>query len=90
MTLDALSSELNPEAMIPHSERQERILCSVLEERLIETTYLGSPEEPTFEDVIVSSTLDDFVSSIVCDIVVFVLLEQIVCTHCVAVQKQTL
>ena len=41
-------------------------------------TYPRTPLEPELEDVIVSATLDDLVSSVVANIIVLILLEQIV------------
>lgn len=52
--------------------------------------YLGSPQQPKLENVIVTTTLDDFVSRIVSDVVMFVLLEQVIGAHPVAVVQQTL
>ena len=52
--------------------------------------YLGSPQQPKLENIIVTTTLDDFVSRIVSDVVMFVLLEQVIGAHPVAVVQQTL
>ena len=52
--------------------------------------YFSPPGEPEFEDVVVPTTLDHFVTCIVGDIVVLVLLEQVVGAHSVAVIQQAL
>lgn len=52
--------------------------------------YLCSPHEPQLEDVHVASTLQRFVSGVVGQVVVFVLLEQVAGVHLVAVLHQTL
>ena len=52
--------------------------------------YLGSPQQPKLENIIVTTTLDDFVSRIVSDVVMFVLLEQVIGAHPVAMIQQTL
>lgn len=51
---------------------------------------LCPPHEPQLEDVHVPSTLQSFVSGVVGQIVVFVLLEQVTGVHLVAVLHQTL
>ena len=53
-------------------------------------TYFGSPHQPELENVIVATALDDFVAGIVGDVIVFVLLEQVVGAHPVAMVQQTL
>lgn len=45
---------------------------------------MGSPLQPELEDVIVTSTLNNFVSSVVPYIIVLILLEQIFGVHGVA------
>ena len=52
--------------------------------------YLGAPEEPEFEDVVVSSALDHLVARVEAGVVVFVLLKQVLGAHLVAVHQQTL
>ena len=46
--------------------------------------YLCSPHKPEFEDIIMPTTLDHFISSIVTHVVAFVGLEQIIGRHLVA------
>lgn len=53
-------------------------------------SYLSSPHEPQLEDVYVASTLQRFVPSVIGQVVVFVLLEQVAGVHLVAVLHQTL
>ena len=53
-------------------------------------TYFGSPHQPELENVIMATALDDFVAGIVGDVIVFVLLEQVVGAHPVAMVQQTL
>jgi len=82
-----MSCEQNPEGM----REGCRAGCHEYEEedkdkgKSIQTNF-RSPEKPTFEDVIVSPTLDDFVAGVVGDIIVFVLLEQVVRTHLVGIK----
>lgn len=52
--------------------------------------HLSSPHEPQLEDVDVAPTLQRFVSGVVGQVVVFVLLEQVAGVHLVAVLHQTL
>lgn len=52
--------------------------------------YLGPPEQPEFENVVMPTALDHFISRVVGDVVVFVLLEQVVGAHAIAVIQQTL
>lgn len=53
-------------------------------------SYLRSPQQPAFEDVVVAAALDHFVAGIVADVVVLVLLEQVVSTHLIAVHEEVL
>ena len=46
--------------------------------------YLSSPHKPKLEDVVFASALDGLISSVVLDIVMLVLLEQVVSAHVVA------
>ena len=58
--------------------------------QLIELIYFGSPGEPELEDVVMTSALDDLISGIVGHVVVFILLEQVISPHSIAVVQQTL
>uniref|UniRef100_A0A8D8XNX8 Uncharacterized protein n=1 Tax=Cacopsylla melanoneura TaxID=428564 RepID=A0A8D8XNX8_9HEMI len=49
---------------------------------------LGSPLQPKLEDIIVTTTLNDFVTSVVPDVIHFVLHEQIVSTHLITRYQQ--
>ena len=58
------------------------ILCEIhksVDLRLKADVALGSPHEPELEDVIVASTLDRLVTSVVRHVVMLVTLEEIVC-----------
>ena len=48
------------------------------------------PRDPQLEDVIVSAALDSFVASVIDRVVLFVLLEQVVRSHRVALRQQAL
>lgn len=50
----------------------------------------GPPDEPELEDVVVTAALDHLVARVVRHVVVFVLLEQVIGAHPVAVVQQTL
>lgn len=52
--------------------------------------HLGSPHEPQLEDVHMASTLQSFVSCVVGEVVLFILLEQVAGVHLVAALHQTL
>ena len=52
--------------------------------------YPCSPLQPQFEDVIVSSALDDLVSCVIAAVVALVCLEQVVCRHLVTADQQAL
>ena len=54
------------------------------------STHPGSPLEPQFEDVVMSATLDHFVSGVVADVVALVGLEEIVGRHLVTADEQSL
>lgn len=47
--------------------------------------HLSLPHEPELEDIHVASTLNGLVARVVCDVVLFVWLEQVASTHGVAV-----
>jgi hypothetical protein len=53
-------------------------------------TNLGAPHQPQLEDVVVSTALNHFVARVVSDVVVFVLLEQIIGAHLIAINQKTL
>lgn len=53
---------------------------------IIPTNYLRAPHKPEFKDVVVATTLDHLIASVVGDIVVLVLLKQIVGTHLICSQ----
>lgn len=53
-------------------------------------THFGSPEKPEFENVVVTTTLYNFIARIIGNVVMFVLLEQVVGAHSVAVIQKTL
>jgi len=46
--------------------------------------------KPEFEDVVVSSALNDFVAGVVAHVVDLVRLEEVVCGHLVAADQQSL
>lgn len=53
-------------------------------------THLGAPLQPQLEDVVVAATLDHLVSRVVLHVVQLILHEQVVRTHLVTAEQQTL
>jgi hypothetical protein len=51
---------------------------------------MGSPLQPQLEDVIMTAALNHFVPSVIPDIVMLILLEQVVCIHRVATGQDSL
>jgi hypothetical protein len=58
--------------------------------QVVHYSYPGAPLKPQFENVIVTATLDDFVTSVIADVIVLVLLEQVVCRHLVTADQKPL
>ena len=58
--------------------------------RLLRAMYLGSPLQPEFEDVIMTSALYHFITGVVLHVVQFVRHEQILGGHLVAANQQSL
>jgi hypothetical protein len=51
------------------------------------TLYLCAPLQPQLEDVVVSAALNNFIPSVVLDVIKFVLHEQIFCAHLVTADQ---
>lgn len=61
-----------------------------VDQLLVAFIPFSSPHQPKLENVVVSSALYHLVASVVRDVIRLVLLEEIVGTHAVAVNKETL
>lgn len=83
MKLVASARKPFPRNVLAHFKKMVNVL-------FVAFVALGSPLEPQLEDVIVSTALDHLVARIIAHIVVLVLLKQVICTHLVRLNKETL
>ena len=63
-------------------------LLKVLDPSL--ATYLCSPLEPELEDIIVTTTLNNFVARVVLQVIEFILLEQVSGAHLITAREESL